>query len=145
MSDSNIDHILENLTAVLPVFHKKLLKMNLGGVTGDLTRLHLGIMGMLRERSMTVSELARLTVVPKPQMTRLIDHLVKLGIVERHADREDRRVANIVLTEYGRVLAEDVRQKVQESIRTDLASLSPEDLDEMAKALTTLRRIFARL
>src|SRR3972149_2576871 len=111
MSDTHIDRILENLSAVLPVFHKKLLKMNLGGVTGDLTRLHLGIMGMLREGRLPVSELARMTVIPKPQMTRLIDQLVKAGIVERRADSADRRVINIALTEYGRVLAEDVKRK----------------------------------
>ncbi|OGO40042.1 MAG: hypothetical protein A2147_07005 [Chloroflexi bacterium RBG_16_57_8] len=145
MSDTHIDRILENLSAVLPVFHKKLLKMNLGGVTGDLTRLHLGIMGMLREGSLPVSELARMTVIPKPQMTRLIDQLVKAGIVERRADSADRRVINIALTEYGRVLAEDVKRKVQESIRTDLAGLAPEELAEMAKALEALRRIVAKL
>ena len=145
MSDTHIDRILENLSAVLPVFHKKLLKMNLGGVTGDLTRLHLGILGMLRAGSLPVSELARMTVIPKPQMTRLIDQLVKAGIVERRTDSADRRVINIALTEYGRVLAEDVKRKVQESIRTDLAGLAPEELAEMAKALEALRRIVAKL
>ena len=145
MSDADINRILNNLSAVLPVFHKKLLKMNLGGVTGDLTRLHVGIMEMLREGSMTASELARVTVIPRPQMTRLIDQLVRASIAERSPDMSDRRVVHVALTAYGRVLAEDVRLKVKESIRADLAGLSPDELAEMSQALETLRRIVARL
>jgi len=145
MNDADLNRILNNLSVVLPVFHKKLLRMNLGGVTGDLTRLHLGIMGMLSERSMTVSELARVTVIPRPQMTRLIDQLVRSSIAERSPDLTDRRVIHVALTEYGQVLAEDVKRKVQDGIRTDLGNLTPEELTEMSQALETLRRIVARL
>lgn len=145
MSDADINRILNNLSAVLPVFHKKLLKMNLGGVTGDLTRLHLGIMGMLREGSMTASELARVTLIPRSQMTHLIDQLVRASIAERHPDLTDRRLVHVALTAHGQVLAEDVRLKVEESMRADLAGLSPDELAEMSQALETLRRIVTRL
>jgi DNA-binding MarR family transcriptional regulator len=146
VTDTDIDRILESLRAVLPFFHRKLLKMNLGGVGGNLTRLHLGIMGMLREEGgLTLSELARLSVVPKPQMTHLIDQLVALGVVERRANAADRRVVNIGLTDHGRILAEDVKQKVHESIRADLAGLSPDELAGMAEALETLKRIVGKL
>lgn len=145
MYSPDIDRILENLSVVLPVFHKKLLRMNLGGVTGGLTRLHLGVMGMLREGSMTVSELARTTIIPKPQMTRVVEQLVKSGIVERRGGSADRRVVNITLTEYGHSLAEEVKRKVQESIRKELGCLEPEELAEMSEALETMRRIVAKL
>ena len=95
------DSIVENLVSIVPVLHRKILRMDLGGVTGNLTRLHLGIMARLREGSMTASELARVSIVPKPQMTHLIDQLVDSGIVARNPDSSDRRVINIALTERG--------------------------------------------
>jgi len=145
MNDPQIDLIIENLVAIMPIFHRKLLRMDLGGATGDLTRLHLGLMARLRERSMTASELARTSVMPKPQVTHLIDKLAKNGVVERHPDSTDRRVTNIALTEHGRLLFEDLRQKVQETIRKELAGLTPQELAEMSGALETLRRIGTRL
>jgi DNA-binding MarR family transcriptional regulator len=145
MSDTDIDRILDNLAAAIPVMHRKLLRMDLGGVTGGLTRLHLGIMGMLREGSMTVSELARVSIVPKPQMTHLIDQLVASGTVERRPDSADRRVVNVALTDSGRQLLRDVKRKVEEDLKNRLAGLTSEDLAAMSTALETLNSIIARL
>ncbi len=80
---SPIDRILEDLVAVLPVFYRKILKMDLGGVAGDLTQLHLGLMAKLSERSMTALELARVSKLPKPQVTHLVCQLVQAGTVAR--------------------------------------------------------------
>jgi len=145
MNSADIDHILENLLLILPVFHKRLLRIDLSGVTGNLTRLHLGIMRMLNEGGMTVSELARVSMVPKPQMTHLVDQLVRLGIVERRPDATDRRVINLALTEHGRALLGDLKRKVRENIKNSLAGLTPEELAQMAQALETLRSIGTRL
>jgi MarR family 2-MHQ and catechol resistance regulon transcriptional repressor len=145
MNDPQIDLIIENLTAIMPLLHRKLLRMDLGGTTGELTRLHLGVMARLREGSMTASELAKTSVMPKPQVTHLVDQLVKNGVVERHPDSADRRVINIALTERGHLLFEDLKQKVQETIRKELAGLTPQELAEMSGALETLRRIGTRV
>ena len=145
MSNTDIDRILEDLLFVLPVFHKRLLRMDLGGVMGNLTRLHLAIMGMLRESSKTVSDLGKESVVSKSQMTHLIDQLVELGIVERNSDQTDRRVINLALTSHGRKLLEDLKQRVRENIRDRLAILSSGELTEMARAMETLRNIGTRL
>jgi len=84
MDNRTIDGIVENLFHILPIIHKKLLRMDLGGVTGSLSRLHLAIMGMLVEESLLVSEIAKRLVIPKSQMTHLIDQLAGLGIIEMH-------------------------------------------------------------
>jgi DNA-binding MarR family transcriptional regulator len=145
MNDSHIDRILDNLVAIMPVFHKKLLRMDLGGVTGDLTRLHLGVMGMLREGRLTSSELSRMSAIPKSQMTSVVSQLVARGIVERHADARDRRVINLALTKHGGVLLDDVKRKVEQNIKESLANLTPDDLAAMSAALETLRSIVSRL
>jgi DNA-binding MarR family transcriptional regulator len=145
MNDANIDRILENMVNIMPIFHKKLLRMDLGGVTDHLTRLHFAIMGILSENSVTMSELAKMLMMTKPQMTHLVDQLVNLSIIERRSDTTDRRVINLVLTANGRILCEDMKRKVRENIKNRLASLTGEELSEMSSALDTLRRIGGKL
>lgn len=143
--NSSVDNILEDMIQILPIFQKKLLRMDLGGVTGNLTRLHFAIMGVLSRGSMSVTELANSLMMTKSQMTHLIDQLVGPGIVERRPDGKDRRVINLSLTEPGRVLLDDAKRKVQETIRQALAGLSADDLRAMSGALKTLKDIGARL
>jgi DNA-binding MarR family transcriptional regulator len=145
MNDATIDRILENMVHIMPVFHRRILRMDLGGVTDNLTRLHFAIMGGLSQTGMTMSELAKISMMTKPQMTHLIGQLVGLGIVERCPDAKDRRVINLALTDKGCVLLEDMKRKVTENIRNRLASLTAEELTQMSAALDTLREIGSKL
>ncbi len=145
MTDANIDPILEELVQVMPVFHRKLLRMDLGGVTGDLTRLHLFVMKVLDQGAVTASDVAKASGMSRPQVTHLVDQLVERGIVERRPDTEDRRVINLALTAHGRAALEDVHRKVREHVRQKLSCLTPEELARVLVALRTLRDIGARL
>jgi len=119
--------------------------MDLGGVTGNLTRLHFAVMGMLSRHNLTISEVADRIFIPRPQMTRLIDKLEDMDIVVRNPDTEDRRVIVLSLTPRGRQLLEDMRLKVQENIRKRLAVLTSEELEDMAGAMETLRRLVEKV
>ena len=145
MDDTNIDRILDNMMHVMPVFHRKLLRMDLGGVTDNLTRLHFAIMGVLSTAHMTMTELAKMMMITKPQITHLVDQLVRLGIVERRPDTTDRRVISLVLTDKGRLYLEEMKQKVKENTKNRLTNLTAEELSEMLVALETLRRIGSKL
>lgn len=145
MESRIIDNILDSMAQVLPLFHRKLFRMDLGGVSGDLSRLHFGIMEILSYQDMTMTELARITSMSKSQMTAVIDKLVKLKALERHTDEKDRRVINIVLTEHGRTLLREVRRKIKQNMRKTLSSLTPEELTEMSAALKTLGEIGTKL
>mgnify|MGYP001048095940 CR=1 FL=1 len=140
-----IDEIIEDMIQIMPVLQKRLLRMDLGGVTSGLTRLHFAVMGILSRGSMNVTDLAKSLIITKPQMTHLIDQLVGQSIVERRPDERDRRVINLSLTEQGRVLLDDVRRKVQENIRQALAGLTEDDLKAMYGALETLKDVGRRL
>jgi DNA-binding MarR family transcriptional regulator len=145
MEEATIDRILESLFHVLALLHKKMLRMDLGGVTGDLTRLHFGIMEVLSHHSLATSELAKMLSMQKPQMTHLVEQLVNLGIMARHPDARDRRVINLALTDHGQVLLGDMRMKVRQKIKDRLAVLTPDELAKMSAALETLRAIGTKL
>lgn len=145
MSGEDAEYIVEELFHLFPVIGKKLLRVQLNGATGRLSRLHLAVMRTLQEESLTVSELARRLAVPKPQMTRLIDHLVRLNIVARQPDARDRRVINISLTANGRAALEEYRQVMKQSIKEKLSYLAPSDLAELSVLLAKLKEIGAKL
>jgi hypothetical protein len=76
--NDTLDTIVENLFYVLPIIHKRLLKIDPPDVSRDirLSRLHLGIMGMLNnEGCLPISEAAKKFIIAKPQMTHLINQL----------------------------------------------------------------------
>jgi len=145
MANRTIDGIVENLFHILPIIHKKLLRMDLEGVIGDLSRLHIAIMGILAEGSLPVTEIARRLVIPKSQMTHLIDQLAGLGIIERLPDAKDRRVIHISLTNYGKVVLKEGRDLVRQNIRNKLSCLTQAELADLSIALEKLKDIGARL
>ena len=145
MKDTNIDRILDNMFVVMLVTHKKMLRMDLGGSSDNLTRLHLAVMGELSQTSMTMSELANTLMMTKPQLTHVVDLLVKAGVVERRPDTKDRRVINMALTEKGRALLTEGKQKIKEHTKSRLATLTQGELSEMSSALETLRNIVSKL
>ncbi|MFC1861163.1 MarR family winged helix-turn-helix transcriptional regulator [Chloroflexota bacterium] len=145
MENKTIDDILDSLFQILPIIHKKLLKIELGGVTGSISHAHLAIMRMLGEGSLPISEVARRLVVPKSQMTHLVDQLVDQDIVVRQPDTSDRRVINISLTSYGWNKLEECRELVKQNIRNKISSLSPSELMDLSEALAQLRNIGTKL
>ena len=145
MDDLNIDRVLENMFNIMLVIHKKIIRMNLGGDTDNLNRLHMAVLGVLSNTSPTMTELAKTLMMTKPQLTRLMDRLVKLGMVERCPDAADRRVIYVALTDIGRVTFEDMKLKLKEKIKNRLASLTLDELNQMSTALETLRNIVGKL
>jgi DNA-binding MarR family transcriptional regulator len=145
LKNKAIDSILDNLFQVLPIIHKRLLSMDMGGVTGNLSRLHLAIMGMLGRESLPISEIGMRLVAPKSQMTRLVDQLVSLGIVVRQPDARDRRVTNISLTDHGRAVLRERRELVKKNIREKISCLTSAELATLSDALVKLKKIGAKL
>lgn len=145
MKNTYLDSIMDSMIHLPPVFAKKLMKADLGGIDPGLSRLHFAIMGVLSGGTLPVSELAKTLMITKPQMTHLVEQLVKKNVIERQPDARDRRVIHLALTEKGLALRDAVQQKVEENIREVLAGLSTEELKSMAEALETLRKIGAKL
>lgn len=145
MPGEDAEHIAEELFHLLPLIGKKLLRVQLEGAMGRLSRLHLAAMRLLQEEGLTVSELARRLVVPKSQMTRIIDHLVRLNIVSRQPDARDRRVINISLTDDGRKVLEEYREVMKRSLKEKLSSLTPMELAELSVLLKKLKEFGEKL
>lgn len=102
----------------------------------------LGLLLRLMERDgLTQVELARRQLVEAPTVCRMVDRLVRDGMVERLPHPEDRRASRVVLTEEGRRAAERGMALVDEIERSAFADLDPEQRDAlMALALRVIDR-----
>ena len=89
-----------------------------------------------------VSELAASAGVAPPTATRMLDALVREGVVARTPCEDDRRVVRVALTEGGRDAVATAGSQVAERRARVRDQLSP---DEQAQAAALLRRLAAVL
>jgi DNA-binding MarR family transcriptional regulator len=144
--ESAVDSITENLLYLLPLLHRKLLKVEFEQVNSNLSRLHFVILRILSHHGLLpISEIGKRLFIPKPQMTALVDRLIQFGMVERLPDMEDRRVIHVNLTGKGRKTIEECDKLIRDSIRQKLSTLSSGDLEELVTCTARLREIGAKL
>ena len=80
-------------------------------------------------------ELARQLMSPPPNLSRLLDRLVRLGWVQRLRDAPDRRVVTVQLTDRGWRRMERLAPLVAEFYRERFAHLTDPELLELARLL----------
>ena len=78
-------------------------------------------------------------------MTRLVNQLMSSGIVKKQLDMHDRKIVNIILSDYGRSVLRGYKGMVKNIIRERLSRLRQAELTEMAAALGKLKNIGAKL
>ena len=80
-------------------------------------------------------ELADKDLNDHPNITRLIDALVRQGYVRREADPRDRRRSLIYLTAEGETLMESLKPKIIETRRQVFAGVSAEEIEVLEQIL----------
>jgi DNA-binding MarR family transcriptional regulator len=142
-----IDNIVENLFYALPVIHKRLMKIDPPDIRCGihLSRLHIGIMAFLSENAAPISEVASIFLIPKPQMTYLINQMEKAGLVKRIPDARDHRITKVTLTARGKAIFRRCDAHIKNNVRTMLAELTEKELEEFSLSLKKLKEIGPRL
>jgi DNA-binding MarR family transcriptional regulator len=88
-----------------------------------------------------VAALAEAVAVTPPTASRLVDRLVKKGLVRRRTDRQDRRQVRIALTETGRHLVDAVSARRRQEIAALLATIAPETQRSVVDVLSQLAEV----
>lgn len=148
MKSDTIDIIIENLFYVLPIIHKKLLKIEPSETLPNLTlsRIHMAIMLIINyENELPISEIAKRLLIPKPQMTLLVNSMTESGMIERKPDPKDRRVINVVLTPKGKTTLERCDKILKNNARKKLSYLTEKEQEDLSQSLIKLREIGSRL
>ena len=88
---------------------------------------------------MTMNALSEWMGLATSTMTRIVDNLVRDGLVRRSQDEQDRRVVHVSLTEKGQEHFQDVERTYRDYHRRIVACIPPEDLHNVIESLRILR------
>ena len=78
------------------------------GLTSQQYQALLAIKGFSSQTPMFVGELSRLLVIKHHTTVELVDRMVKLGLLKRMADTQDKRRVQVTLTKRGQLLLQKV-------------------------------------
>lgn len=117
-------------------FHQELRRR---GVSVPIWRVLASLIGS--ERGETVTGLAEVCLLQQPTMTKLLDRMVRDGLVTRTQDARDRRVVRVALTSQGETLATDLIRAARQHETTVLSRFP--DM-ETAQLKSVLRSVLER-
>jgi DNA-binding MarR family transcriptional regulator len=93
---------------------------------------------LAREEAVPMSALVAELGVEKSTLTRQIDAVVRLGLVERRPDPQDARARQVALTEPGRVQLTELRESAIAQWRERLSRWDPADVRQLTILLRRL-------
>jgi len=96
------------------------------------------VLGQLSSGPETVSTLAENALSKQPTLTKVLDRMVKDGLVSRLEDAADRRRVNVRLTDKGRALAAELVPLAREHESRVLAGYGQREAAALKRALKTL-------
>jgi DNA-binding MarR family transcriptional regulator len=144
MADNIRDRIADDLLALMPFYHKHIMKTGYG-ITG-LQAAQYRVLGVLMKAgTLPTSEIGKRLYISKPYMTALVDTLIEGGYVERQPDPKDRRKVNISITEKGK---KHLRQSVslyKKDLKILLSTLDEKDVSVLCSSLKNLRSVLAKI
>ena len=91
---------------------------------------------------LTHTEVAENLCVQPATLTKMLDRLVKTGLVQRKMDPDDQRVSRVYLTEKGRQLLKPIEQAWEELEQISFANLT---LEERLLLRRLLLQVYANL
>lgn len=107
---------------------------------------HVRVIAFLSENKATsISEIAKNLNISKPNMTPIIDNLIKFNLVERIPDENDRRVIRIELTDYAHEIIHNFHKHYKNSISPALKKLSDSDINSLCDSINNISRIVSKL
>ncbi len=90
----------------------------------------------------TITEIAKHHGVSSPAMSKMVDGLVKKGLIERVESSEDRRQVALRLTTKGQALFKKIRRQTQLRLCTKIEKLSVADRKVLRAGLQQLAKVF---
>ncbi len=93
-------------------------------------------------KATTLSKLAECERIALPTASRMVDSLVREGLIERVADTQDRRAVRLSATEKGRRVIVEACDRRVEVLREALVDLNEDERAGLSVAIRGLVRIF---
>ena len=98
----------------------------------DMSMIQTRLLGVLRDRTPTMNELARLLGLDKSSVTGLVDRAERRGLVARVPSTADRRAVLVSLTDEGRSLVSEVAARFEADVTAVLRCLPRADRETLS-------------
>ena len=111
-----------------------------------LTQVLYNVLRIVRgggESGVTCTQIGERMVTRVPDVTRLVDRLVKMKLVTRVRNENDRRVVELFLTKKGAALLKKIDRPLKKLQENNFAHMTKSDLDTLIHLLTKARQGFA--
>lgn len=104
----------------------------------ELTFTQLRILLTIEYGKDQVGKLARSAHVAQPAMSKIVDHLIRLGFAHRDPHPTDRRRIKLSLTPKGMAMTGRVRRKAAEKYVEAIKNLSPSDQNKLLDGIEVI-------
>lgn len=146
MKELDINVVAEELSDLLPMFHKKLIRPLEHQAKHFMSPMLMHtIMILSKGELLTMTELSSKLHVSKQQMTPLIDKLIENGFAHRENDKTDRRSIKIGITPSGLDFCNNIRKSMINDIKNKLEHLNKDDLLSLHNILSDLYKIIHKI
>lgn len=134
--------IMDIPTKVCRNLNKEFVITILKDLEVDISQYQFMILKLLGENNhLYLTEFVDRLSITKPQMTSLIDQLLKAGYVTRTNDKEDRRRVYISATSKGIEITTMINKAIDNHIETFLLNLTQSELNSLEEGLIILQKL----
>ena len=142
----NYPQVTSYLFDLMIILHKRIFNPLTLSKAVHLTPSQFSVLFYLRRRdNSSVTDVAKYFKISKPNMTPILDSLVKKGYLERKRDEDDRRIIRLSLTPSGRVFYEDLKAANTSFVEEMFADYTAEELEQIivhsSELLTLIKRV----
>lgn len=139
-SPAEVEEVLNSFTEIMSglmidQYQKQITEL-------ELTLPQAQLLRVLRRGPMQTGQLAAEMRISAPAITQLTDRLIRKGLIERSTTADDRRCVIVALSDEGRILVDQFRQRRREIFNEALADLSE---TERKQALEVLEKVVKAL
>ena len=92
-----------------------------------------------RPNAVKISEISERMITRDPDVTRLVDRLIRQGLARRHRDTDDRRVVRVEITGAGLAMLARLDKPSIDQIDAVMAGLQPQQLRSLDTLLNEVR------
>lgn len=137
------EKLAENLLAVIPLMHKKLMK---DFSTIGIPKQQLWLLFHINnEDGKLMSYYSEKMMIPKSNLTLIANKLIEEGLIEREFNKNDRRIIILRITEQGRKYLAEHRDKVKQNMIIKLDLFDEADIKKLNKLMEETREIFDKI
>lgn len=97
------------------------------------------------EADLSMNELSEQMGLASSTMTRMVDHLVRKGLVGRQHDEDDRRVVRVSLTSEGKRLRQELERERQQLMETVLEAIPEAERPVILRSLDKVASVIAQV